>query len=250
MTRAWYTGHAAADLADCAILVGDPDRIDRLAALLDEAQLLPVKRGLRSVTGLWQGVRVSAIAFGMGAPIATIVLHEFAALGLRRFLRIGTAMHFPPAQGGDFLISDAALPFDGTSVAYGAQPGLPVAAAPALCDALAESAARHGVDARRGLYATFDAFYRDMFGIDPEGFARADATRARMRAAGVIASDMETAALLAAARALGAEAATLCLGTVDALTQEKLGAEDLRTGEDRMFRIALDTLARKGPALP
>ena len=242
MNRAWYTGHTAEDLADCAILVGDPDRIDRLAALLDAPQFLPVQRGLRTVTGTWQGQRVSAASFGMGAPVATIVLHEFAALGLRRFVRIGTAMHFPPARGGDFLISEAALPFDGTSPAYGATPGEPVAADAALCTRLGAAAEAQGCTPRRGLYATFDAFYRDMFGIDPEGHACADRQRARMQARGVLASDTETAALLSAGRALGVAAATLCLGTVDALSQQKLDADALARGETQLFRIALDAI--------
>jgi uridine phosphorylase len=242
MKRAWYTGHAAADLGDSAILVGDPDRVDRIAELLEAPRFLPVKRGLKTVTGGWNGAAVSVAAFGMGAPIATIVLHEFADLGLQRFVRIGTAMHFPPAAGGEFLVSDAALPFDGTSPAYGAPCDRPVAADANLAAFLSETAAAAGEVSRRGLYATFDAFYRDMFGIDETGHASARASRERMKAKGVMASDMETAALLAAARALGVSAATLCLGTVDALTQEKLAPDALARGEAKLFRIALDAI--------
>ncbi len=83
MKRAWYTGHAAEELGESAILVGDPDRVDRIGALLTDPVFLPVKRGLKTVTGSWNGARVSVVAFGMGAPIATIVLHEFADLGVR-----------------------------------------------------------------------------------------------------------------------------------------------------------------------
>ena len=36
--------------------------------------------------------------------------------------------------------------------------------------------------------------------------------------------------------------ATLCYGTVDALSQEKLGAEALESGERQLFRIALDAI--------
>lgn len=245
MKRAWYTGHAAEELGESAILVGDPDRVDRIGLLLTDPVFLPVKRGLKTVTGSWNGARVSVVAFGMGAPIATIVLHEFADLGVPRFVRIGTAMYFPPAAGGDFLISDAALAYDGTSPAYGLPHGQSVAADQHLAAALAAAATAHGETPHRGLYATYDAFYRDMFGIDPKGDARAVAMRAAMRDKGVTAVDMETAALLAAGRDLGLSVATLCYGTVDAMRQEKLNAADLARGEGVLFRIALDAITAR-----
>lgn len=242
MKRAWYTGHSAEDLGDSVILVGDPDRVDRIGARLSDPVFLPVKRGLKTVTGTWNGKRVSIVAFGMGAPIATIVLHECADLGIGRFLRIGTAMYFPPAAGGAFLISDSAIGFDGTSPAYGVPAGEPVSADPALAASLAKVAAAAGETSHRGLFATYDAFYRDMFGIDPTGAARADAMRKAMNARGVMALDMETSALLAAGRELGIPVATLCYGTVDALSQTKLGAEALDRGEAQLFQIALNAI--------
>ena len=49
-----------------------------------------------------------------------------------------------------------------------------------------------------------------------------DAMRDEVRRLGLIATDMETATLLTAGRVLGAQAASLCLGTVDGLTQDKI----------------------------
>jgi uridine phosphorylase len=51
---------------------------------------------------------------------------------------------------------------------------------------------------------------------------------------------METATLLTAARILGARAASLCLGTVDGLTQAKIEAAELAKGERELFEVALD----------
>jgi len=177
----------------------------------------------------------------MGAPIATIVLHELADLGVRRFVRIGTAMYFPPAASGDFLVSDTAIGFEGTSPAYSESEG-PVAADPELVKQLTAAAATHGRTALHGQYATFDAFYRDMFGIDEEGRQRVEANRAMLARRGVLATDMETSALLTVARALGVSCASLCLGTVDALTQIKLDRDLLAEGERILFEIALQAI--------
>lgn len=241
MKKAWYLGYSANDIGDRAILIGDPDRVDRIAELLDDPSFLPVSRGLKSVTGRYQNRTVTIAAFGMGAPIATIVLHELADLGIARFLRIGTAMYFAPASGGDFLISKSALGFDGTSSSYLASDA-PYPADPALVDALQKAATDAGRTVRDGLYATYDAFYRDMFGIDDTGRERAAQNRKLLAEKGVLAVDMETSSLLAAAGALNVACATLCLGTVDALTQEKLDAPALAAGERQLFEIALTGL--------
>lgn len=241
MKRAWYLGYTADAVGDRAILIGDPDRVDRIAELLEAPNFLPVSRGLKSVTGGYRGKTVTVAAFGMGAPIATIVLHELADLGLTRFLRIGTAMFYPPAMGGDFIISSSALGFEGTSSSY-LQSDAPYPADAALISALHDAATAAGQSVRDGLYATYDAFYRDMFGIDEAGRERAAENRKMLEQKGVMAVDMETSALLAAGNALGVASATLCLGTVDALTQEKIDPETLAQGERHLFEIALSGL--------
>jgi len=59
---------------------------------------------------------------------------------------------------------------------------------------------------------------------------------------GLIGTDMETSALLTAARILGARASTLCVATVDAHTQEKIGDDAMAAAERELFEIALDAI--------
>ena len=73
---AWYIGCRQEEVGEAAILVGDRARIDRIAEHLERPIFLEENRGLRTVTGLRSGRRVTASAFGMGGPIAAIVLHE------------------------------------------------------------------------------------------------------------------------------------------------------------------------------
>ena len=243
MKTAWYLGHRADAVGDRALLIGDPDRVDRISTLLTDVVFLPVKRGLKTITGRYRDKTVTVAAFGMGAPIATIVLHELADLGVGRFLRIGTAMYFPPIAPGTLMVSTRALAFDGTSPAYAEAPG-ETRADPKLIAACSSAGVAHGTTVTGGLFASYDAFYRDMFGIDAVGRARAAENRRRLEAAGVIATDMETSALIAAADALGVGFASLCLGTVDALTQEKLDADRLAAGERTLFETALEAIAQ------
>ncbi len=133
--RAWYIGAKREEVGEAAILVGDPARIARIAEHMTDVAFLPEQRGLKTVTGTRNGTRITATAFGMGAPIATIVLHELYALGIRTFLRIGTAMALPPAKLGDFVLADGALRAEGTSPSYAPLgfPRLPISTSTPSC---------------------------------------------------------------------------------------------------------------------
>ncbi|MBV8662682.1 MAG: nucleoside phosphorylase [Hyphomicrobiales bacterium] len=238
---AWYIGCSEDEVGEAAILVGDRGRIDRIAEHLDSPHFVEENRGLRTVTGSRAGRRVTVSAFGMGGPIAAIVLHELFDLGVRRFLRIGTAMVMPPAKLGDFVLADGAVRGEGTSLTYA-----PIAY-PAVADfdlgvALRAVLAKRGASWRAGLFGTYDGFYTEMFALSAGEKQMIDGLREEIRRLGLIATDMETATLLTAGRVLGAQAASLCLGTVDGLTQEKISPDAMAARERDMFEIALDAI--------
>lgn len=241
MKQAWYLGHRADEVAECAILVGDPDRIERIGALMEEPVFLPVKRGLRTVTGRHDGVPVTAVSFGMGAPIATVVMHELADLGTRSFMRIGTAMFFPPAEAGRFLLCDRIASYEGTSAAYVDKPDAQMAD-DALNRSVTAAAQSRDLSVSQGLFATFDAFYRDMFALDPATAPRAAAALDRAERRGAVAVDMETSALVNAAHALEVGFTSLCIGTVDARSREKLDPQTTARRERDLFELALCAL--------
>jgi uridine phosphorylase len=240
--KAWYIGCSVEAVGEVAILVGDPARIVRLSRHLERPAFPEEQRGLRTVTG-WRGERrITATAFGMGAPIATVVLHELADLGVRCFLRIGTAMVGPPASLGDFVVADGALRGEGTSASY-APPGYPAVADHDLAAALRSRLSTGRRTWHAGVFATHDGFYTRMFALDETRRAEIERQRAEMQRFGILATDMETAALLVAGRVLGAAVGSLCIGTVDAMTQAKLDAAQTAAAEADMFEVALDTLA-------
>src|SRR2546428_11076964 len=130
---------------------------------LQGVRVLSDKRGLRTMGGTFEGVPVTVAAFGMGAPIAAVLLEELAAIGVRVVLRAGTAMSLAPDRLplGTFIVAHAALRADGTSLTY-APLGYPAAADPlavnAVTDVLDKSRLPHTV----GILATADGFYTEM----------------------------------------------------------------------------------------
>lgn len=238
---AWYIGADRAEVGEAAILIGDPARIDRIATHMSDVHRVAENRGLRTITGTREGRRVTVSAFGMGAPIAAIVLHELYALGIRNFLRIGTAMAVPPARIGDFVLADGALRADGTSDSY-APRGFPAISDFELNTCLRERLAASQRTSHAGIFGTWDGFYTEMFGISGARRQMIDGLKRDIERMGLIGTDMETSALLVAARVLGARASTLCVATVDAFTQEKIAEEAMAAAEGELFEIALDAI--------
>lgn len=247
--RAWYIGCDENEIADRVLLVGDPGRVSRLAAILDDVHWVKENRGLRTISGYHKGVRVTASAFGMGGPIATIVLHELADLGATTFLRIGTSMALPPVKLGEFLIASEAIGTDGATLAYGGSGG-PVAAAPRLVETLERAVTAADIPWRKGRFASFDGFYRDMFSLEAETRQRVAEVRRDLLRENVLVTDMESSAIFTAARALDVEAGSLCVATVDSETQAKIDGEEMDLLERRLFLTALDTLAGLQPVEP
>lgn len=246
--RAWYLACRREDVAERAILVGDPGRIDLFAEHLDDVRTVGGNRGLRVVTGASDGVPVTVCAFGMGAPVAVIVLEELAALGVQTVMRVGTVMALDSDALGDLVVASAAVRGERTSATYVAE-GYP--AVPDLDLLFGTLVALNRLDEqyRIGLVASLDGFYSEMFAARPE---RRDAVEARLRelaADGVVAVDMETSALLVVGRKLGMRAGSLCLATVDSSTHELLDGRARSDGEERLVRATLAAITTQAGVL-
>jgi uridine phosphorylase len=180
--------HPTAELAERALLPDDPGQALALArALFDDApRMFNHQRGLWGYTGLaLDGAPLSVQSTGVGGPSAAVVVGELAALGLRRAIRVGRAWSLEGAVGaGELVTVAAALCADGTSRALGAGERVEP-------DATLEGRLRDAAPA--GLVASADV-------PEPQGaWARA----------GAVAFDLESAAVLAAARRAGVAAAAL-----------------------------------------
>jgi uridine phosphorylase len=245
--RAWYLDVAPDQVAERCVMVGDPGRIDLFAARLRQAHIVNEKRGLRTVTGHFDGVPVTVTAFGMGAPIATIVLEELAALGTRIFLRAGTAMSLSQQLPlGSFVVGLASMRREGTSLTY-APACYPAVADFGLTLALSMELERSGVEHRVGVIASDDGFYNQLFPLSEDREAQVADRVAELQRLRVLAADMETSALLTVGAILGVRTASLCLISVDGLTRSKLDPLTLESGERRLVDVALRVVACADP---
>ncbi len=216
--------HPTTELAPRVLLPGDPGRALSMAQhLLEKPLMFNHNRGLWGYTGTAaDGELLTIQSTGMGGPSAAIVLEELCDLGVTRAIRVGTCGALQPGLAhGDLVVAADALAGDGTSRGLGA--GDSVAADPGVVAALA---AAGGDGVHVGTIATTDLFY------DPDE-RRATA----WSEAGVLAVEMEAAALLQVATRRGIPA-----GVVLAVT-DTFAADGARS------RIDEDGLLRAGERL-
>ncbi|MBI5305173.1 MAG: nucleoside phosphorylase [Chloroflexi bacterium] len=147
------------DVARYVLLPGDPGRVERIAAQMDDAQEIARNREYVVVTGKTNGVDVSVCSTGIGGPAASIALEELVKVGAKVFIRVGSAGgRQDDIPIGTPVIITAAHRGEGTSKVY-----LPVEF-PAVGDldvtnALVAAAHETTEPYRVGIGFTRDAYY-------------------------------------------------------------------------------------------
>lgn len=115
-------------LADNVILVGDPGRVNTVAAHFDSIECKVESREFRTVTGTYKGKRITALSTGIGCDNIDIVVNELDALANIDFntrtahpehrtltlVRIGTCGGLQPyTPTGTYIASVKSIGFDG-----------------------------------------------------------------------------------------------------------------------------------------
>lgn len=115
-------------LADKIILVGDPGRVEVVASHLENHECNIASREFHTITGTYQGKRISVISTGIGCDNVDIVLNEIDALANIDFqtretkeqlrslelVRIGTCGSLQPyTPVGSYICSEISIGFDG-----------------------------------------------------------------------------------------------------------------------------------------
>ena len=238
------TPHIAAkkeDIAKTVLMPGDPLRAKFIAeTFLTDPVLVNNVRGVQGHTGTWKGVPVTVMASGMGMPAIGIYSWElFNFYDVDNIIRIGSA----GALRDDLKLMDIVAGQGAcTNSGYGDQFGLAGTFAPiadfTLLSAAVEAGREHGVDVKVGNILSSDNFYY------AEGSNYSDLWK-RM---GVLAVEMEAAALYMNAAYAGKRGLCLCTISDHLYRDEALSPEDRQNSFTQMMEIALDT-AVKMPSL-
>ncbi|WP_248895480.1 nucleoside phosphorylase [Haloplanus halobius] len=226
------------DVHDVALLPGDPGRVERIAAHCDSVTELAHNREYRLVNAEYDGVPLTVCSTGVGSPSAAIALEELAAVGVETVIRPGTTGALQShVEIGDMVVATGAAKEEGTTkryerVEYPAVPDFEVVRA------LTDAAEAQDEAVHVGPVVTDDAFY-----------AETDDYVDDWEAAGLLAVEMEAAALFALARRKGLRAGAICTVDGNLVEGTQKGSGDATEAElppkahnnvERMIGLALD----------
>ncbi len=238
--------------ARVAIMPGDPARVIKIARELSKKSVeLACNREFRTyLVPVGKNDNLLVTSTGIGGPSTTIALEELAMLGINTFVRIGTTGSIQKKlKVGDVAITSAAVRLDGTSTHY-APPEYPAAADFFVTRILVEAAEKSGIAFGVGLTASSDTFYPGQERYDSfSGYVikRFQGTMREWQKLNVMNYEMESAALLTAASALGLRAGCLAGVIVSRASTEKIKKSDVARAEDNTIAVlgkGIDNLLR------
>ncbi len=225
-----HIGAKYGEIAETVIMAGDPLRVKFMAEnFLDNPVLFNNVRGMLGYTGTYHGKRVSMMGHGMGMPSMGIYSYElFNFYDVKTIIRVGSA----GSINADLHLGDLAIAMGAcTNSNYAHQFEMPGTFAPIadfdLLRRAADACDRLGCRYRVGNVLSSDVFYHEHAHND------------RWMQMGVLAVEMEVAALYMNAARAGCRALAVMTISDHILTGESTTAEERQTTFTQMMEVAL-----------
>ncbi|MBQ5504595.1 MAG: uridine phosphorylase [Oscillospiraceae bacterium] len=240
--KMYHIALSEGDVGRFVIVPGDPGRCEKIARYFASPRLVGQNREYTTYTGTLDGVPVSVTSTGIGGASAAIAMEELTKIGADTFIRVGTCGGINmKVRSSDVVIATGAIRMEGTSREY-APIEYPATADYGVTRALTDAAEALGYNWHAGVVQCKDSFYGQH---SPEKSPVSFELLAKWEAwkkLGVLASEMESAALFTVAAALGVRCGTV-LSVV--WNQERKAAglfEEDNHDTDMAIKVAIEAI--------
>ncbi len=228
------------DLTDIALVPGDPGRVDRIAKQCSDVETVAENREYKVVNAAYEGRPLTICSTGIGAPSAAIAAEELDQVGVGTLLRVGTCGALQrDIDIGDMIVATGAAKDEGTTKRY-EKATVPAVPHHEVLSQLVDVSEARDEQVHVGPIATDDAFY-----AETEEYVN------QWEDAGMLAVEMEAAALFTLARRKGMRAGAICTvdgnlvkGTQKGETDGDELPEKAKNNVERAIEIALETATR------
>ena len=226
-----------------AIVPGDPDRCELIAAHLDNPRMVTRTREFTTWEGTLEGERVTVTSTGIGGPSTAICVEELHKCGADTFIRVGTCGGIAlDVQSGDVVVATGAIRYEHTSREY-APIEFPAVADFQVTNALVEATKKLGFPLHTGIVQCKDSFYGQHDPAASPVYYELQQKWESWKRLGVKASEMESAALFVVAAALGCRCGS-CFHVVWNQEREAAGL-DQKMSEDTSSSVKVSVEALK-----
>ena len=219
--------------AETVLMPGDPLRAKFIAdEYLENSVLVNNVRNVQGYTGFYQGRKVSVMASGMGCPSIGIYSYElFNYYHVQNIIRIGSAGAISPRlKLKDIVVALSAYTDSGYINSFGFRGNAAPCCSYELLSKAMENAKRLPCSVVCGPIFSSDAFYSDVSQTE---------TLSKL---GVLAVEMEAAALYMNAARAGKNALVICSISDSLVTGEELPAEERQIGFRNMMELGLSLI--------
>ena len=231
MTGTPHIEASKGDFAETVLMPGDPLRAQALAQNhLENLRQVNSVRNMLGYTGTYKGKPVSIMGSGMGMPSISIYAHElFDYFGVKQIIRVGTCGGLlSDMQIGDLVLASAASTDSAMNRQRFNNWDFAASADPDLLSRVQTEALRHELKIRIG-----NVFASDWFYHPDESFID------KLQKMGILALDMESAALYALAQHHNARALTI-LSVSDVIpTGERASHETRQNAFGKVLEVVL-----------
>lgn len=237
-----HNSAAPGAFAKTVLMPGDPLRSQFIAeTFLENPVLVNNVRGVQGYTGTYKGVPVSVMASGMGMPSIGIYSHElYNAYGVENILRIGSAGAIQPHINLKDIVMAMGASTDSN---WANQFHLAGTFAP-ICSYKMLRAAIESAEELDAPYHVGNILSSDVFYGDDENVPEALDPNHNWRKMGIMAIEMESAALYLNAARYGKNALCICTVSDQLVRGEFLSADERQTGFRQMMQVALETAVK------
>lgn len=224
---------AKGEIAERILLPGDPLRAKFIAEnFLENPKQYNAVRNILGYTGTYKGVPISVQGTGMGMPSISIYVHELInEYGVKKLFRVGTCggMH-QSVKLRDVIIAQGASTDSSMvrNIFGGSINFAPLADYELLSKAVA-NVGKMGLNAKVGNVISVDRFYDKEINSE------------KLRSYGILAVEMETAALYILAAQFQVQALAILTVSDHLFTHESTSAAERQTSFNDMVKVALET---------
>ena len=232
--RAYHIALSAGQMPRYVLLPGDPERVERIASFLSDAEILSRHREYVSARGRVGDIEIGVCSTGIGSPSTAIAVEELAGIGCDTFIRVGSTGAIQPHIGlGDLIINSASVRMEGTSAQY-AMPGYPAHAHYGVVMALVEACDELSYRAHVGIGASTDSFYVGQCRPGHGGYLPHPGQLENLASMNVLNYEMEASALFTMSSIYGLRAGCICATFANRVTDAFA-----QRGEDNAIRAAI-----------
>lgn len=209
--------------ASYALLPGDPQRVDRVKDFLGNPIEVAFNREFKSVLGFYKGVKILVTSTGIGGPSTAIAVEELKNIGVNTLVRIGSCGALQSnIKLGDLILATGAVRNDGTSKSY-IESSYPAVPDINVLTSIINTASELNCKYHCGIIRSHDSFYTD----------NEQAIDSFWADKGVLASDMESAALMVVGSLRGLKTASILNVVVENKSTLEDGINNYVDGENK-----------------